>query len=237
MVTEVGGQKRAEEEIHQLNEELEQRVENRTIQLAEANKGLESFSYSVSPDPRAPVRHIGGFAETLHKRAVSMLDETGLRYLKMIVESTEHVGAFVDDLLAFYRMGRVEIRRTVVDMDQLLRRTLSNLKFEMAGREIAWEVGELHEVQGDPSMLRLVVHNLLSNAIVMLLDLKLSKVDGLEVLKRVKSDPDLRKSHDLGTNAYVVKPVGFQDFVEAIKKVGLFWAIINQAPESLERSS
>jgi len=130
------------------------------------------------PRPRAPVRHIGGFAETLHKRAVSMLDETGLRYLKMIVESTEHVGAFVDDLLTFYRMGRVEIRRTVVDMDQLLRRTLSNLKFEMAGREIAWEVGESHEVQGDPSMLRLVVHNLLSDAIVMLLDLKLSNMMG-----------------------------------------------------------
>ncbi len=92
------------------------------------------------------------------------------------------------------------------------------------------------------------------NPIVMLLDLKLPKVDGLEVLKRVKSDPDLRKipvvmltssreerdlvrSYDLGTNAYVVKPVSFQDFVEAVKEVGLFWAIINQAPGSLERSS
>jgi len=92
------------------------------------------------------------------------------------------------------------------------------------------------------------------NPIVVLLDLKLPKVDGLEVLKQVKSDPDLRKipvvmltssreerdlirSYDLGTNAYVVKPVGFQDFVEAVKEVGLFWAIINQAPGSLERSS
>jgi DNA-binding response OmpR family regulator len=89
---------------------------------------------------------------------------------------------------------------------------------------------------------------------VVLLDLKLPKVDGLEVLKRVKSDPDLRKvpvvmltssreerdlvrSYDLGTNAYVVKPMGFQDFVGAVKEVGLFWAIINQAPGSLERSS
>jgi light-regulated signal transduction histidine kinase (bacteriophytochrome) len=150
MVTDVDGQKRAEEQIHQLNEELEQRVEDRTIQLAEANNELESLSYPVSPDPRAPVRHIGGFAETLHKRAVSMLDDTGLRYLKMIVESTEHASVLVDGLLAFSRMGRAEIRSTVVDMAQLLRRTLSDLKFEMAGREIAWEVGELHEVQGAP---------------------------------------------------------------------------------------
>jgi CheY-like chemotaxis protein len=89
---------------------------------------------------------------------------------------------------------------------------------------------------------------------VVLVDLKLPKVDGLEVLKRVKSDPDLRKvpvvmltssreerdlvrSYDLGTNAYGVKPVGFQDFVEAVKEVGLYWANINQAPGSLERSS
>jgi CheY-like chemotaxis protein len=92
------------------------------------------------------------------------------------------------------------------------------------------------------------------NPIVVLLDLKLPKVDGLEVLKRVKSDPDLRRipvvmltssreerdlvrSYNLGTNANVVKPVGFQDFVEAVKEVGLYWATINQASGSLERSS
>ena len=101
----------------------------------------------------------------LKQRSASALDETSQRYLKTILESVEHAGALIDDLLAFSRMGRVEKRDAVVDMNQLVREAVSDLKLETAGREVIWNIGVLPEIRGDPSMLRLVVSNLLANAV------------------------------------------------------------------------
>jgi PAS domain S-box-containing protein len=162
---EIAEREQAEAEVRSLNEQLEERVRQRTAQLEEANRELESFSYSVSHDLRAPLRHIGGFAQMLQRSTASSLDETDLRYLKEILKSTEHASTLIDDLLAFSRMGRAEMRHATVDVHRLVSETINNLKFETQGRSITWKVEELPEVEGDPSMLRLVMNNLLSNAI------------------------------------------------------------------------
>ncbi len=157
--------KRAEEEIRKLNEDLEQRVRQRTAQLEEANRELESFSYSVSHDLRAPLRHISGFAELLQNRAGSRFDESSQRYLQTILESTKHAGALIEDLLSFSRTGRAEMQRILVGMNRLVEEVLSSVRVETEGRNLSWKVGQLPEVWGDPSMLRLVWQNLLSNAV------------------------------------------------------------------------
>lgn len=154
-----------------MTEELRARVGNliemkRSREMLQAaNRELESFSYSVSHDLRAPIRHIGGFAEMLQKRSAQVLDETGLRYLDTVIKSTDRAGELIDDLLSFSRMGRAEMRRTTVDMNRLVLEALGDLKPETEGRDIRYEIGELPEVSGDPSMLRLVWQNLLGNAI------------------------------------------------------------------------
>jgi PAS domain S-box-containing protein len=157
----ISDRKRREEEISKLNVELGKR----TSDLEVTNKELEAFAYSVSHDLRAPLRHMAGFTELLQKHIASTLDEKSLRYMKIILEAAKKMGNLIDDLLAFSKIGRVETRETMVNMEQLVKEVLGDMQQETEGRNIAWKVGALPNLFGDRSMLRLALVNLISNAV------------------------------------------------------------------------
>lgn len=161
----IGDRKQAEAEMQQINDLLEQRVKQRTAQLEIANQELEAFSYSVSHDLRAPLRHINGFVGMLQKQAASALDADSQRYLDIIAETTKRAGTMVDDLLTFSRMSRAEMHHTIVKLNQLIEDVKRDLQPETAGREIIWHIHPIPNVQGDPAMLRQVIYNLVENAV------------------------------------------------------------------------
>ncbi|MDC0714823.1 ATP-binding protein [Stigmatella sp. ncwal1] len=152
-------------EVLRLNQDLERRVRERTAQLEESNRELESFSYSVSHDLRAPLRHILGFAGLLEKSSRGKLDEKSQGHLRVIAEAAQKGGQLVDDLLAFSRLGRAEVKKRTVELRQLVDEVRADLVTEAEGRRVSWHVAPLPQVQGDPSLLRLVLKNLLSNAL------------------------------------------------------------------------
>jgi signal transduction histidine kinase len=133
--------------------------------LEAANKELEAFSYSVSHDLRAPLRHIDGYASLLRKAVGDSLNEKAGRYLQTISDSAKQMGQLIDDLLVFSRMGRQEMLHTTVNLDQLVKTILYDLRLDLQGREISWTIDTLPEVPGDPAMLRQVFMNLITNAI------------------------------------------------------------------------
>ena len=133
--------------------------------LEAANKELEAFSYSVSHDLRAPLRHIDGYAALLRKSVDQSLNEKAARYLQTISEAAKQMGQLIDDLLVFSRMGRQDMLQTTVNMDQLIKGIQSDLRLDLHGRQISWTIASLPEVKGDPSMLRQVFTNLLTNAL------------------------------------------------------------------------
>jgi light-regulated signal transduction histidine kinase (bacteriophytochrome) len=147
--------------VARLNGELQRSVE----ELTAVNRELEAFSYSVSHDLRAPLRHINGFVDLLQKRAGAALDETARRHLATIAGAARQMGQLIDDLLSFSRMSRSELLRTRVGLGSLLAEVRAGLGPETRGRDVAWKVNGLPEVAGDPAMLRVVLTNLVSNAL------------------------------------------------------------------------
>ena len=142
-----------------------QEVQATNEKLHEANKELEAFSYSVSHDLRAPLRHIAGFVDLLQKSTGQTLSERDRRYLKVINDSAGQMGTLIDDLLVFSRMSRTELRRVNVASTALLDEARNTFQNDLTGRQVNWKIGALPEVEADATMLRQVWVNLIGNAI------------------------------------------------------------------------
>jgi signal transduction histidine kinase len=168
------------QEVEGAHRDLEERVRQRTAKFEEArvllerhieeldavNRELESFSYSVSHDLRAPLRHITGFAMMLRESAASTLDGEGQRFLQTIVDAATRMGRLIDDLLAFSGVGRTQLARSPVDLNRLIQQEAKHeVCADSSGRTVNWQVQDLPTVKADPALLRLVFVNLLSNAL------------------------------------------------------------------------
>ncbi len=157
--------KQAEQEVHRLNAELEQRVILRTAELEAANKELEAFTYSVSHDLRAPLRHISGFSKILSEEFGANLPEEAHHHLQRIEEGTHRMGQLVDDLLNLARMGRRDLSRQVTGLKSVVEEVIRALKPDLADRDVEWKIGDLPFVECDTALMTQVLQNLLSNAL------------------------------------------------------------------------
>jgi signal transduction histidine kinase len=202
--------KAAVEQIQLLNEDLERRVAERTSELANANKELEAFTYSVSHDLRAPLRHVSGFAQMLAEEMGSHLSPASRDYVERIQQRAAQMGIMVDDLLNLARLGRQPLNPRLTALTELVGAVRADLESESAGRRIEWRIGALPSVACDPGLMRVVFTNLLSNAV------KYTRPRELAVI-------EVGQMTSAGEHAFVVKDngVGF-DMKYAARLFGAF---------------
>ena len=170
-LSDISVRKQAEAKIHTLNAELEQRVAQRTAQLEAVNHELESFSYSVSHDLRAPLRHIHGFINALRKileKQYSPLDKTVIHYIEVVDESSKKMGRLIDGLLLLSRVGRRQIDPQQIDLNPIVKTTIDLICSSLESsqqQKIDWKIHSLPSVYGDKALIQQVFKNLISNAV------------------------------------------------------------------------
>lgn len=159
--TDITERKEAEARIQQLN----QAMQAGSDRLAEANRELESFAYSVSHDLRAPLRHIHGYLDMLRRVTAGQLEPKAQRYIQTVTDASIEMGQLIDDLLAFSRMGQAAMMQEAIDLHAVVQEVLAGLDTVVAGRNIQWTVETLPTVMGDRAMVRQVLTNLIGNAV------------------------------------------------------------------------
>jgi PAS domain S-box-containing protein len=204
--------KHIEEKVLDLNSELKHRAD----ELETTNRELEAFSYSVSHDLRAPLRHIHGFVELLQKSPALQGEEASRRQMGIIAKAAREMGLLIDDLLSFSRTGRAEMHPVQMDMREMVDQVIRDREMECNGRKITWQIGPLSQVAGDPSLMRLVWTNLLDNALKYTRPRAESRI---EVGEKIGDE----KNHDENAIVFYVRDngVGF-DMQYASKLFGVF---------------
>jgi PAS domain S-box-containing protein len=165
VLRDISQRKADEREIRKLNDELEIRVAARTAELETANKELESFSYSVSHDLRAPLRHIIGFSKMLTEEFGATLDPGAHQYLERILAGTQKMGLLVDELLNLAKVGRHAVNRRPTDLNAIVEEVVAILGPDIQGREMQWVIADLPLIQCDPVLVKQIFQNLLANAL------------------------------------------------------------------------
>ena len=165
LLHDVTARKRAREQVEAQNALLEERVRERTAELVAANAELEAFAYSVSHDLRAPLRHITGFAQMLEEEAAEHHDASAQTLVGRILRSADRMRGLIDSLLGFSRLGRCPISPQLVELAPLVDQVIEELAPEAEGRQVEWSVAPLPAVDADPSLLRIVLVNVLTNAL------------------------------------------------------------------------